>query len=404
MRTLYLDCGMGAAGDMLTAALLELFPDPDALVAELNRLGVPGVRYERERTQKCGIQGTHIHVYVGATEEGEEHHHHSHEHSHDHSHEHSHDHHHSGMKEIEHWISHIHVSDGVKGNIHAVYQRIAQAESHVHGVDITDIHFHEVGTLDALADVTAVCYLMEKLGNPKVYASPVHVGSGHVYCAHGILPVPAPATAEILKGIPIYGGQIQGELCTPTGAALLKQFVTEFGNMPVMTPQAVGYGMGKKDFAMANCVRAVLGETGSGTDSIVELNCNLDDMTGEDIGFAMEQLLAAGAPEVFTTPISMKKNRPGVMLTVLCREEQREEMVALLFRHTTTLGIRETPHRRYTLTRRTAQAETPYGPVSCKLSQGYGVTRCKPEYDDLARLARENAVPISQVRETIKGI
>ena len=404
MRTLYLDCGMGAAGDMLTAALLELFPDPDALVEELNNLGVPGVRYERELVQKCGIQGTHIHVYAGNAEEGEEHHHHSHGHPHDHTHEHPHDHPHSGMEEIAHRISHIHVSDRVKENIHGVYERIALAESHVHGVEITDIHFHEVGTLDALADVTAVCYLMEKLGNPRVHASPVHVGSGHVYCAHGILPVPAPATAEILKGVPIYGGQIQGELCTPTGAALLKQFVTEFGNMPVMMPQAVGYGMGKKDFAMANCVRAVLGETGSDTDSIVELSCNLDDMTGEDIGFAMEQLLAAGAPEVFTAPISMKKNRPGVMLTVLCREEQREEMVALLFRHTTTLGIRETPHRRYTLTRRTAQAETPYGPVSCKLSQGYGVTRCKPEYDDLARLARENTVPIAQVREAIKGI
>ncbi len=392
MKTLYLDCGMGAAGDMLTAALLELFPNPDALVEELNALGVPGVRYEREKTQKCGIQGTHIHVYVGDTEEGEHHH------THDH---HSHEHHHSGIEEIEHWISHIHADDAVKENIRAVYHRIAQAESTVHGVSVTDIHFHEVGTLDALADVSAVCYLMEKLGNPVVFASPVHVGSGHVCCAHGILPVPAPATAELLKGVPIYGGQIQGELCTPTGAALLKQFVKKFGDMPVMTPQAVGYGMGKKDFAMANCLRAVLGQTGGAEDNILELSCNLDDMTGEDIGFAMERLLDAGAPEVFTTPISMKKNRPGVLLTVLCRESQREEMVQLLFRHTTTLGIRETPHRRYTLTRRTIQADTAYGSVTCKISEGYGVIRCKPEYDDLARLAREKAVPIAQVRQSV---
>ena len=201
MKTLYLDCGMGAAGDMLTAALLELFPNPQAMVDKLNELGIPGVRFQRELTQKCGIQGTHIHVYVGDAEEGEHPHDH---HSHDH-----HEHHHSGMAEIEHWISHIHASDGVKENIRAVYNRIAQAESLVHGTTIQEIHFHEVGTLDALADVTAVCYLMEQLGNPRVYASPVHVGSGHVYCAHGILPVPAPATAEILKGIPIYGGQIQ---------------------------------------------------------------------------------------------------------------------------------------------------------------------------------------------------
>ena len=315
MKTLYLDCGMGAAGDMLTAALLELFPNPQAMVDKLNELGIPGVRFQRELTQKCGIQGTHIHVYVGDTEEDEHIHDH---HSHDH-----HEHHHSGMAEIEHWISHIHASDAVKENIRTVYNRIAQAESLVHGTTIQEIHFHEVGTLDALADVTAVCYLMEQLGNPRVYASPVHVGSGHVYCAHGILPVPAPATAEILKGIPIYSGQIQGELCTPTGAALLKQFVVEFGDMPVMVPQAVGYGMGKKDFAMANCVRAVLGETGSGKDRIVELSCNLDDMTGEDMGFATEQLFSAGAVDVFTTPIYMKKNRPAWMLTVLCREEQR---------------------------------------------------------------------------------
>lgn len=389
MKTLYLDCGMGAAGDMLTAALLELFPQREKMAEELNELGIPGVRYEAEPCSKCGIQGTHVHVYVGDTEEGEYH-------------DHPHSHHHSGMEEIAHWISHIQASQTVKERIRSVYETIARAESLVHGVEVQDIHFHEVGTLDALADVTAVCYLMEKLGNPVVYASPVHVGSGHVYCAHGILPVPAPATAEILKGVPIYGGQIQGELCTPTGAALLKQFVREFGNMPVMTPQAVGYGMGKKDFAMANCLRAMLGESGEAEDSIVELSCNLDDMTGEDIGFAMEQLLEAGAPEVFTTPIYMKKNRPAVMLTVLCRQEQREQMVRLIFRHTTTLGIRQTPHRRYTLTRREEQVMTPYGPVSCKISQGWGVSRRKPEYEDLARLAREKDIPIHQLRETLK--
>ena len=392
MNILYLDCGMGAAGDMLTAALLELFDQGETILEELNALGVPGVRYQRERTEKCGIQGTHIHVFVGDMEEEEHFHHHHHD---------EHHHHHSGMEQIEHWISHLRASERVKENVRAVYQRIAQAESLVHGVEVQDIHFHEVGTLDALADVTAVCYLMEKLGYPRVYASPVHVGSGHVYCAHGILPVPAPATAEILKGVPIYGGQIQGELCTPTGAALLKQFVAEFGNMPVMVPQAVGYGMGKKDFAMANCLRAVLGQAGGGENTILELSCNLDDMTPEDIGFAMEQLLGAGALDVFTTPINMKKNRPGVLLTLLCREQQREELVGLLFRHTTTLGIRETTHRRYTLSRRSEPVETVYGPVDCKRSQGYGVSRCKPEFEDLARLAREHHTSIAQVRQAV---
>lgn len=394
MSILYLDCGMGAAGDMLTAALLELFPYPEKMVEALNALGVPGVRYQRELTRKCGITGTHMHVYAGDTEEGE----------HSHAHHEHHDHPHSSMEQLEHWIGHIQASDGVKNNIRAVYNRIAQAESAVHGVSIQEIHFHEVGSLDALADVTAVCYLMEQLGNPTVYASPVHVGSGHVSCAHGILPVPVPATAEILKGIPIYGGQILGELCTPTGAALLKQFVAEFGNMPVMTPQAVGYGMGKKDFAMANCVRAVLGsDSRDGTDSIVELRCNLDDMTAEDIGFAMEQLLRAGAPEVFTTPIGMKKNRPGTMLTVLCRANQREEMVRLLLRHTSTLGIRESVCRRFTLTRREETVDTPYGKVRCKISEGYGVCRRKPEYDDLSAIAEAQQLPLSEIRRSLQS-
>ena len=391
MKTLYIDCGMGAAGDMLTAALVELFPDPDSIMEELNRLGVPGVRFQRENTSKCGIQGTHIHVFVGDSQEDE------------HLHEHHHEHHHSGMEEIQHWISHLHISDAVKENVHCVYQEIARAESLVHGVEIENIHFHEVGTLDALADVTAVCYLMERLQYPKVYASPVHVGSGHVFCAHGILPVPAPATAELLKGIPIYGGQIQGELCTPTGAALLKRFVSEFGNMPVMVPEKVGYGMGKKDFAMANCVRMVLGQTEEASDHILELSCNLDDMTGEDLGFAMERLLSAGALDVFTTPIFMKKNRPAYLLSVLCREQQREEMAALLFRHTTTLGIRETPHRRFCLNRTTEQVQTQYGAVTCKLSQGYGVIRRKPEYEELANLAREKDCSITQIREAVKN-
>lgn len=394
MSILYLDCGMGAAGDMLTAALLELFPDPEKMVEALNALGVPGVRYQRELTQKCGITGTHMHVYVGDTEEGE----------HSHAHHEHHDHPHSSMEQLEHWIGHIQASNGVKNNIRAVYNRIAQAESAVHGVSIQEIHFHEVGSLDALADVTAVCYLMEQLGNPTVYASPVHVGSGHVSCAHGILPVPAPATAEILKGIPIYGGRILGELCTPTGAALLKQFVAEFGNMPVMTPQAVGYGMGKKDFAIANCVRAVLGsDSREGTDSIVELRCNLDDMTAEDIGFAMEQLLRAGAPEVFSTPIGMKKNRPGTMLTVLCRADQREEMMRLLLRHTSTLGIRESVCRRFTLTRREETVDTPYGKVRCKISEGYGVCRRKPEYDDLSAIAEAQQLPLSEIRRSLQS-
>ena len=363
MRTLYLDCGMGAAGDMLTAALLELLPRPEEFVKRLNGLGIPGVTYHREQAEKCGITGTHITVTVDGHTEGE----------HDHEHDHEHHHHHSGMEEISHLIGHLPVSEKVRADIRAVYDSIAQAESHVHGVPVTDIHFHEVGTMDAVADVTAVCLLMEEL-----------------------------AAAYLLRDVPIYGGAIQGELCTPTGAALLRHFVTRFGDMPVMTLETAGYGMGQKGFPRANCLRAMLGETAAESGDVVELACNLDDMTGEGIAFAMERLLAAGALDVYTLPIGMKKSRPGVMLCVLCREEQREDMVHLLLRHTTTLGVRETRHRRYTLSRSQDTVDSPWGPVARKTSQGWGVRRQKPEYEDLARIAREQNLTLDQVRDGLK--
>ena len=193
----------------------------------------------------------------------------------------------------------------MKKDVLAVYGLIAEAESKAHGMPITDIHFHEVGTMDAVADVTAVCMLMEELHPEQVIVSPIHVGSGQVRCAHGILPVPAPATAHILQGCPTYGGQIRGELCTPTGAALLKYFATSFGSMPVMRTERIGYGMGKKDFEMANCVRVMLGESEEQTSDAFELECNVDDMTPEEIGFAMERLYEAGAAEVYTVAVGM---------------------------------------------------------------------------------------------------
>lgn len=387
MRTLYLDCGMGAAGDMLTAALLELLPEPESFVAELKGLAIPGVEFSAEKCQKCGISGTHMSVKVHGQEEGE-----------------THTHTHGSLHDIRTVVQALPIPTMVKLDILSVYEEIAQAESHVHGVPVNQIHFHEVGSLDAVADVTAVCLLLHRLAPEQILASPVHVGSGTVKCAHGILPVPAPATAYLLRGIPMYGGEISGELCTPTGAALLRHFVTEFGKMPPMRVEFIGYGMGKKDFPRANCVRALLGETQETGDEIAELRCNLDDMTGEDIGFAMEALLSAGALDVFTTPIGMKKSRPGVLLTVLCRPAEQEKMAKLLFRHTTTLGVRVGLCGRFTLRRSEEATQTPYGPVRRKISRGYGVCREKPEYDDLVKIAREQGKSLSEIREMLKEI
>ena len=386
MRTIYLDCGMGAAGDMLTAALLELMPNQDAFVEELNGLGIPGIRFTAEKCEKCGILGTHMKVTVHGEEED------------------SHHHHHGCLADIRGIVSGLPLPTMVKLDILAVYEEIAQAESHVHGVPVEHIHFHEVGTMDAIADVTAVCLLLHRLAPDKIIASPVHVGSGQVRCAHGILPVPAPATAYLLRGIPIYGGSIDGELCTPTGAALLKHFATEFGQMPVMKVQAIGYGMGKKDFPRANCVRALLGETEAPIDAIVELRCNVDDMTGEAIGFALEQLLVSGALDAFTVPVGMKKSRPGVLITVLCREEKKEAMVHLLLKHTTTLGVREFPCRRYALSRTMEVVNTPFGPVRKKVSSGYGVRREKLEYDDLAKIAKEQHISLAEALDQARAV
>lgn len=289
------------------------------------------------------------------------------------------------------------MSKHVKEDILAVFHLIAEAESHVHGVPVTEIHFHEVGTMDAVADIAAVCLLMDKLAPEQVIVSPVHVGSGQVKCAHGILPVPAPAAAYILRDVPIYGGEIRGELCTPTGAALLKHFADRFGAMPVMRTEAIGYGMGKKDFPAANCVRALLGETEDSVDTVVELCCNVDDMTAEAIGFATEALFAAGALEVYTVAAGMKKSRPGIVLHVMCREAVKDEMVKLIFQYTTTIGIRENISKRYTLSRTIENVQTKYGVMRKKVCSGYGVTRQKYEYEDLARVARQEGLSVSEV-------
>ena len=257
--------------------------------------------------------------------------------------------------------------------------------------------------MDAVADVVGVCILMEEIGAEKIVASPVHVGSGHVHCMHGILPVPAPATALILNGIPTYGGQVQGELCTPTGAALLKHFASSFGDRPVMTTEAIGYGMGKKDFERANCLRAFLGESEGAQEQIAKLECNLDDMTGEDIGFAMEQLFKAGAKDAYTQAIGMKKSRPGVLLSVICLPDDADRLAAVMMKHTTTLGIRRQDMSRYVLERSIETVQTPYGPVRVKTASGMGVQRRKAEYDDLASLAEKLNAPLESIRKSLSS-
>lgn len=493
MKLLYLDCGMGAAGDMLGAALAELLPDDarDAFTSELNAAGIPGVHVSLDPSVKCGITGTHLTVTVNGTEEKEGGHSHSHEHSHhdhqhdhahdhahdhshshDHQHSHSHDHHHDhshrSLHDIHHIIDDLKLPEAVRTDILAVYRLIAEAESKAHDKPVSEIHFHEVGTMDAIADIASVCLLLHKLAPDQIIASPIHVGSGQVKCAHGILPVPAPATAYILKDIPIYSGSIQGELCTPTGAALLKHFVTRFDQMPLMTPASTGYGMGTKDFPAANCVRAILGESfaenqpeqpacipaapastatpasatalasatapaseeAAITETICELSCNVDDMTGEDIAFAIETFLQNGALDAFTVPCTMKKGRPGVLVTVLCKDPDQKQMTKLILQHTTTLGVRSAEKKRGILSRTESETvipdnvlanvtapDMPAGSktqeikttgngctIRSKTSTGFGITRNKYEHDDLEKIARTYGLTLAQVRALLADL
>lgn len=386
MRTLYIDCSMGCAGDMLTAALLELHPDKDDFLRRMNAaLGGKAV-LSASPDSKCGLRGTHVTVLINGDEEGEATRHH---------------HEHTSISEILSFIDSVPLEVKVREDAKKVYSLIAEAESRVHGHPIENVHFHEVGSLDALADVLSVCALMHELAPERILASEVNVGSGTVRCAHGILPVPAPATELILRGVPIYSGQIKSELCTPTGAALLKYFVWKFGAMPTMQIENAGCGTGKKDFECANVVRAFIGETTDEGDRIIELACNLDDMTPEELSFAMEELFTLGALDVYFTSIGMKKSRPGVKLTCMCRERQRKQMLECIFKHTTTLGVREYVCKRYELGRSEKTVRTQDGEVRVKTSSGYGAAREKAEYEDLAALARKSGKTIAQIRSEV---
>ncbi len=386
---------------MLNAALLDLIDDKEGFLDEFRKLGIPDVKVDLTRTQKCSVTGSHLSVTVKGMEEmSEDVSLNTQDHDYDHEHGHHHHHEHSSYQSICEKIDLFPVSDVVKKNAKEIYETIAMAEAEVHNSDITQIHFHEVGSMDAIVDVLMFCMLMDKVKPDKVIVSPVHVGSGTVRCAHGILPVPAPATALILKDVPIYSGKISGELCTPTGAALLKHFADEFGDMPAMKLDRVGYGMGNKDFPVANCVRAFLGST-SESEEIFEIDFNVDDMTAEEVSFAVDRIFEAGAREVFTTSVQMKKGRSGLLITALVGGSHKMDVVTAIFRHTSTIGMREKKINRYVLDRTIETENTVYGEIRKKVSSGYGVRKEKYEYDDLERIAKENGLSIKEIIKNI---
>ncbi len=400
MKTLYIECKMGAAGDMLMAALYELLTETGKkeFLDTMNGLFGGDITLSPEKGTRCSISGTLMHVETSCGAELSDGSHspsgrlHSPKDAHAHY----------SYPMLLEKIKTLAIPDSVKKNASGIYRLLGEAEARVHGCALEQIHFHEVGSLDAVADVVGNCLLFAMLHADVVCASPIHVGNGTVRCAHGILPVPAPATAELLKGIPYYCGDICAELCTPTGAAILKYFSSEFIPMPVMTTEAVGTGLGAKEFPAANCVRVFYGNTDiREPDAILELSCNLDDMTGEELGFAMETLLVSGAYDVFYESIYMKKNRPGILLTCFCPPSEKDRFTELIFKHTTTRGVRYQSLSRARLSARFEERKTEYGIVRNKISEGYGVTRSKFEYDDLRHIAKETGLSIREVRESL---
>ena len=436
MKSLYIECKMGAAGDMLMGALYELLPQEEQqdFLDTMNRLFGPDITVRAISGSSNHISGTRMEVKVFGKEEdeyahehhheGHEHHHEDHEHYHegrDHHHE-GHDHHHEGhhhhgghehnsYQEILHRIGHLDLPEKVKADAGAVYKLIGDAESKVHQTSLEHIHFHEVGSLDALADVVGCCWLMDRIGAGQVTVSPVCVGNGQVRCAHGILPVPAPATAEIIKGMPSYASDFDGELLTPTGAALLKHFADNFGGMPVMEIEKTGYGVGTRQYAQANCVRLFLGNTvwenTSGeddfSDTVTEISCNLDDMTAEATGALYDTLLNEGALDVWTVPICMKKSRSGIQLNVLCKPKDQDEMIRILLEQTTTQGVRYHTRKRQKLKSRFETVETKYGKIAIKISEGRGIRKIKPEYEDVVLAAGEHGVSFMEVSDAARN-
>lgn len=420
MSLLYIECNAGAAGDMLCAALFELLTEQEAAEALrlMNDLPLPNVSIACERTSTCGIAGTHVRVSIAGHEEhshdmhdssAQQGHHSAHDHGpHDHHGHHPHHHEHRSLGDIEEFIASFDALPApVRENACAVYRSIAKAEADVHGSTVDRVHFHEVGTLDAVVDVTFACLLMHLIAPDRAIVSPVRTGFGEVRCAHGALPVPAPATARLLQGVPAYAGDIEGEFCTPTGAALIRHFATSFGERPTMTANRIGYGIGSKGFPIANCVRAFIDETSAPAacieDSVMEVCCDLDDMTAEDIAFACERLREAGALDVRTVSVGMKKGRPGTTLCALCDPELTGAIEEAFFRHTTTLGVRRHLWQRTVLQREVRSVDTPLGAVRQKRARRAdgSLERAKWEHDDLARLAREHDTDLTDIRRRL---
>jgi uncharacterized protein (TIGR00299 family) protein len=411
-RTLYLDCFAGASGDMLLGALLDCGLDFEHLKAELAKLGVDGYELSLTRVDRSGISAAKFDVHLLENHDDGEAHTHTHEYLHGagtHTHSHAHGDephsHHRALSEIKRLIAVSALSKTVKARAQHIFQRLGEAEAKIHNLPIEAVHFHEVGALDSIVDIVGACVGLEALQLERIIASPLHVGFGTFKCAHGIYPIPGPAATELLQGVPIYSKDIEGELVTPTGAAIISTLADSYGALPLMKIERTGYGAGTRTYPnFPNVLRAVLGELLSDAhdtpDTVTVIEANLDDLNAQVFGHLMEQVLAAGALDFFYTPVQMKKNRPGVLLTLLCKPEERTRMCELIFRETTTLGVRYREERREILRREFVTVETAYGAIRIKVSKARDgrVMNAAPEFEDCRATAERHRVALREVQ------
>jgi uncharacterized protein (TIGR00299 family) protein len=443
MKTLYLDCFSGISGDMTVGALIDAGADFATIEAGLRSLGVDGYHLTHTKVNKSGIMATQFEVHVAPADAQGHAHDHAHPHTHAHSHDHGHGHAHSHSHEHTHAHGHTHSHDhghaphrhlpdierligasalpgAVKHAAIETFRLLGEAEAAVHGTTIDKVHFHEVGAIDSIVDIVAAQYALYLLEIEQVICSPLAVGAGTVKCDHGIMPVPAPATARLLREVPTYGGGVQAELVTPTGAALVRYWAESYGPQPAMRVSALGYGSGTRDLPdRPNVLRVSIGETEeeeesetsfSDTETIAVLEANIDDQSGELVAAAMAALLEAGARDAFITPVLGKKGRPAQRITVLCDTASAELLARVLLTHSSTFGVRMREERRIVLERTWKTVETPWGDVRVKLGSLDGeVLSTSPEYDDCAALAKAATAPVRRVYEAalaaaIKGV
>ena len=402
MKTLYLDCFSGISGDMCLAALLDLgVVSPDEFVEAMKALDLDEYELSIDKTAKNSIAATDVRVIVKEHTHTHDHDH-GHDRNHNHAHDHSHEHHHTherNLANITDIINHSRITDRAKAMALKIFACIAAAEAKVHGTDIEHVHFHEVGAVDSIVDIVGVAVLIDMLGVERIVCSYISDGHGFVECRHGLIPIPVPATAQILSGCAAVVRQldIESELVTPTGAAIVASLCDSFGAMPYMANALIGYGAGKKDFAFPNLLRVYLDETEEIGDFAEVVETNIDDMTAEAAGYVMERLFDAGALDVWFTPIHMKKNRPGYTVSVLCAQSDAYTFETILLRHTTTLGVRRYSTVRRMLQREAVSVDTEYGTVDIKLAHGMGICKLAPEYESVRAAALAKNVSFNDV-------